>query len=376
MRQTLAPFRVITHIPTQTIKRRLSAQLAETGDELRRLCFRQLGSGDDGLAVHFALVHFHHHPFCHVIDRRAHAARGRLRVGLALFAVNPFAIRAHMPRCFICARHKIRIARTGGIHAERFVQQFLARIFPTQIIRARRRDRAFGHAKIGVRVFGTKTARGFLITQRVQHLRAVPTQVFQFIARMCRQTAVMRVHVADGDFARDVRVIHFERGVEVREFGVPRNFSVADQFRHNRRADGFGHGRELKHRILVHLFGLAHFARAKTFGIHNLALIHHCYCNTGQSARINLFLHRFFQIGNGFVQIRLGHRTGSLCVYRHGNQHYQNKQRGQHQPTTEFHFALLQALSEFDIHFCARLLNRKRMRKIFFFALTIRRHDP
>src|SRR5947208_7049830 len=85
-------------------------------------------------------------------------------------------------------------------------------------VRFRCRDAAFGHPKICVRVMRTKTAPGMLIAQAMQNFRARETQIFQQIARVLRQAAAMRVHVADRDFARYPRIEYRECGIEYAKF--------------------------------------------------------------------------------------------------------------------------------------------------------------
>ena len=68
-----------------------------------------------------------------------------------------------------------------------------------------------------------------LITQAAQHFSAAETEVFQQIAGVVGQAAAMRVHVADGDLARDPRIEHDESGIQLAQPGIPGDFAVANE---------------------------------------------------------------------------------------------------------------------------------------------------
>src|SRR5206468_4886257 len=117
---------------------------------------------------------------------------------------------------------------------------------PFQLVWSNRRDGAYGHAKIRVRVMRTKTAIGMLITQTKQNFSARKSYILEQIPSVIGQAAPMRVHVANSDLARDPGIEHLECGIERAQFRVPGDFSLADQFGNHCRANRFGYRRQLE----------------------------------------------------------------------------------------------------------------------------------
>src|SRR6266545_7577312 len=72
------------NVPSQTIKSRQSRERIKAGQHVRMVRFGQRLFINDLFAVKFAVRELQTHPFRHIIHRRAHAARRRLRIGIAL----------------------------------------------------------------------------------------------------------------------------------------------------------------------------------------------------------------------------------------------------------------------------------------------------
>jgi hypothetical protein len=140
------------------------------------------------------------------------------------------------------------------------------------------------------------------------------------------QAAAMRVHVSDGNFARDPRIVHFKRGIEIADFRVPGNLF----FGHQRGDDGctnkFGKGRELKNRIRVHGFVLAELAHAKPLRIGNCVLKHHRNRKTRHHVVLHCPLREFFKLLDGFVHLLFLHLGFSLRVRRNAHDKCRNQE--------------------------------------------------
>ena len=87
------------------------------------------------------------------------------------------------------------------------------------------------------------------------------------------QAAAVRQQVANGEFARDVRVVHAELRQDVDDLVVPAHLAFVHEHGEGRRREGLGVGADLEQGVGAHLLGLPLLAHAIALGVDQLAVL-------------------------------------------------------------------------------------------------------
>ncbi|CFE87616.1 Uncharacterised protein [Mycobacterium tuberculosis] len=148
------------------------------------------------------------------------------------------------------------------------------------------------------------------VFQPLQYLSTVITQILQQIARMVGQAGAMRVEVSNGYLAGDVGIAKGKPRQLRYDGRIPGHDVVGYRMRHHRGADRFGHRRQLKDGVGVHLVvrttTFAHVSDTEPFGIQRLSAMDYRHCHSGYAGILHQLADQAVDLCHGIVDAASG----------------------------------------------------------------------
>ena len=188
-----------------------------------------------------------------VHDVRAHTAGGRLRVGPPDESRLPVVADPHVEARPVRPAREVAVARAGGRHPERLVERLARQLRPT---RSCRLCRGFAGRRDAVVAVGVRCAQRLerQVAQAAEDRRTAESEErLEQVAAVVGQPAAMGVEVGDRDPAGRHLALQPEARQVLDHRIVPVHGPASNSAGDHRRPDRLGHGRELKHGVLVDL---------------------------------------------------------------------------------------------------------------------------